>query len=1409
METNRWTIRRVGLVGYWWFDDLEVEFSEDGNLLIRGQNGAGKSITLAAIIPIILDGNTHPSRFDPFGSNEKKLRYYTLGEGEHAKKSSTSYIYAEFIKRETEETKTLIMGIHDKEYYKTSNKPPEKKFFIVSDGRQVGRDFFLSKDTEKGVDITEVKNLNRILGDSVRMISSQDEYKEMVNRALFGFKEISKFDEMISLLLMIRGVKLNKSTISKEVLDRLSDSLNTISEESVNSVAKLYYQMEEYLKSVSETEHDYGVAKKILEAYNLYIDTLLEERIHKYQKSNIDLDTIEKKIKDYDIQMKKEQKELDETQNEIKKVEKEYYEADAFLSIKENADLLELPSRVNEAETLLRQSTAEKNELQQEIESYEIQEQAFEEKIDSLDSEIKVTEFDLVDEVRSLRKANEPLSLSLLELIHLDRDATRQFQELIVKEELKEAERNVNDARDIYLANKALEDRRELIREDVAKRKKEVKELAENAERDRDRLMRDIHMYVGEIHEWHATNSVFKMKMDSAFNNVLGHAQGLTDRNAFIQLDRALSNARTNVESGYRLAIKEKISDIERIDAEIALAEGEIIKIKADSEIPPKRSLSKAEHRENLLSKEIEHLPLYQAVKFKPEIHDEEKNMIEAVLFESGLLDALIVSDSEKNTLIHVNNSVNEHYLIPRLQCEQAFQLGQFLPEYLEIEDTLLAERFRDEISNFLYSIKIGIFDDGANFISPDGRYRIGKIEGHADPDYKASFIGEESRKRKKKDRVKELQNELDEKKYDKQSINHAIELLEEKLKVLDVEYKNFPKSEPLEQIVLSIEETEHAYERSGERLAELNAEDGKISKEVNEGIVKIKHILGEKFQMIEKTSGGMERARNLIKDIAECVNRIVGLQDRYDTKYDIRRDKENGLDDCRNRLEKSKDRFRSKQEQETRVKAKLSELKALMNKEDHKERLVKIQKMESIYKAFPEKSGDLRERRGVLETAIEMTKEKLDDECANREYKKRRLSARKVVVVETMKLTGDWDGDCLELAIEKFLERRKEFLNLARDNFIYDDKVSRRISLSLEDLEKELDKHFNRFEHQYQWTQHLRPMISVNEEDENLDEIAKASHTKILVAHMRGNSMSGGTNNEATPFEFAEYLRQLSEAGRNQLDESETQLLREIVNGDISHDIITNYRESKLWAQTLEDEVSRRTLAGGLKLYLEWVPVGKEAEKRHIRDMLKFLSSEEHSMNPKYQDSLKSYIQRKLDEERELAKVEDREMDYKKALLKALDYRRWHRFKLFFEKDGEERKELTSSTQAVLSGGQKATSGYAPLFSALNLLMQNAAIDAPKYVGLDEAFAGVDYENTDVMFEYLESLDFSYILNSEKLTGLYRSVSNISIFEYIKEEDLRQILIFKSYWSGGNHFADVESVTNIIEGGVLNESIS
>ena len=165
---SKWQIHRVGLLDFWYYDEEEFYFL-DGRMLLRGANGSGKSVTMQSFIPLLLDGNMRPERLDPFGSRARKMENYLLEENDE-REERTGYLYMEMKRTESDEFLTLGIGMRARK-----NKKMESWYFCLTDGRRVGKDFYLYKEGQSKIACTKLELRNRI-GDGGRVMECKERH---------------------------------------------------------------------------------------------------------------------------------------------------------------------------------------------------------------------------------------------------------------------------------------------------------------------------------------------------------------------------------------------------------------------------------------------------------------------------------------------------------------------------------------------------------------------------------------------------------------------------------------------------------------------------------------------------------------------------------------------------------------------------------------------------------------------------------------------------------------------------------------------------------------------------------------------------------------------------------------------------------------------------------------------------------------------------------------------------------------------------------------------------------------------------------------------------------------------------------------------------------------------------------
>src|SRR5690242_3356988 len=177
--SERWKPLRAGLVDMFYYDAEEFWF-HDGRLLLRGNNGTGKSKVLALTLPFLLDGELSPHRVEPDGDRQKRMEWNLLLGGKHPHPERLGYTWLEFGRRHpdgTEEYRTLGCGLKA-----VKDRGIVRHWFFVTT-RRIGVD--LSLVSEGGVSLTREKLREAVDGHGLVYDRASD-YRRAVDEALFG-----------------------------------------------------------------------------------------------------------------------------------------------------------------------------------------------------------------------------------------------------------------------------------------------------------------------------------------------------------------------------------------------------------------------------------------------------------------------------------------------------------------------------------------------------------------------------------------------------------------------------------------------------------------------------------------------------------------------------------------------------------------------------------------------------------------------------------------------------------------------------------------------------------------------------------------------------------------------------------------------------------------------------------------------------------------------------------------------------------------------------------------------------------------------------------------------------------------------------------------------------------------------
>lgn len=174
-DSERFRPLRCGLVNLYRYDYQEFIF-EQGRLLLRGNNGTGKSRVLALTLPFLLDGDVGADRLEPDGDSAKRIEWNLLLGGKHTDR--TGYAFIEFGRRDSsgEHFVTLGCGLHA-----VNGSGLVGKWFFLTRQR-VGKDLFLV--ARGGYPLVREK-LSEAIGAHGQVFSNAAQYRREVDQALF------------------------------------------------------------------------------------------------------------------------------------------------------------------------------------------------------------------------------------------------------------------------------------------------------------------------------------------------------------------------------------------------------------------------------------------------------------------------------------------------------------------------------------------------------------------------------------------------------------------------------------------------------------------------------------------------------------------------------------------------------------------------------------------------------------------------------------------------------------------------------------------------------------------------------------------------------------------------------------------------------------------------------------------------------------------------------------------------------------------------------------------------------------------------------------------------------------------------------------------------------------------------
>lgn len=1349
---------KMGLLNFWLYDDEEFYFG-DGKLLLRGQNGSGKSVTMQSFIPLILDGNKSPKRLDTFGSSDKHIEYYILGED---KDESTGYLYMEFYDEELNKYITVGMSLHSKRGRNT-----DFVGFCLKDGKRVNvNDFHLYKcnDGIHKIPLTKLE-LRSAIGPENFIVTTAKEYKEMVNNLLFGFSNVDAFDEFINLLLQIRSPKLSKEYTPTMLMSTLNEVLPPLSDDEVMPLSEGIQNMNEYKEKLEKTKQDIKSLSGFIAIFNNYNKGILKKKTRNLLVKNDDLSEVNKKLKELNVELENKSKELKLLKIDNEKLEQEYNYAKSKRETIKLGDLEEKAAESNKLELSIKMMENQIKDIDGKIQNLYNQKDAILKEIDNLNSEEKSYNSAIEKYIKRLSESASTIGFSqFVNTLSCDD---------LVKVNIKYLEKILNDKIDIV--NSCLELLKQksnvIYKQDLANLKyvdltKKIDEINVFIKKSNNDLELELEDLIRKI-KYLKDNNLFLLIDDNSYANIIDLLDSY-NKNKYLDAKKCYDSCATSIKNKYQLEINDYKVKIDVINNSLEVLCNELNELEnAEDIMLPEDSFS-LENNVKLKQLNIPYIYFYQVVDFKDSVLENDRKILEEALYSSGILGAKIIDNKNVNKV----KDINVNYLVP--SSKKKNNLSKYL---VAIDNDVVS---KDYIESILESISISN-DDDIN-VTLDG-YNFDFYKGMLSKNYENKYIGLIARQNLRKKKIDKLLEEIDVNKKKIDSLNSLISSIVGKINKVDEETLKFPSDDVLEKIDEEIYRNELKLDTYNDDVNKLSDEISIYQKEINELNIKLSDYSGEISLNLES----YENAKNILRNIESDMNSLQREVSNFNNVKRVINEKnehykslEEVILDYNNNIHNLKVSLK-----DSIVKKKA--IDDVLNNDENNNLREEVNKLDTIINTYNNKSNRFYQLIGKLEQSIDGINEniKLTNDSINIKNELYEI-ARKMLVDEFN--LGYINYLDLDINIDKDFEIKDiRKLNKLVDNINIDDmdvKYNQAINIYRQDL---IDYNlrdmyiFNNISEDFNG---LRDSILSEEEISNELNLAK-----------RRNVLFSYQGKMVNCYSLLDSLTDKYNVDKTYLDEQDKKIFYDILVKTTGEKIKQKIMLAEDWVSKTNKIMQEHGKDSKLSFYLEWHPKDAESmDEMNTKDLVALFRKDSGAIHDEDIDRLVKHFRNKIDKAEEFGYqgIES----YFQIIFDILDYRTWFEFKLFYKKDDGLKKELTNKIFSVFSGGEKAKTMYVPLFASVYAKLDGAKKNAPRLIAMDEAFAGVDEQNIEEMFGILNSFNLDYLLTSQALWCTYINIKNINICELIHPRGSKCIGIHRYNWNG--------SVKTYIVNGVL-----
>lgn len=1354
---ERWQPLRLGVVEVFHYDSEEFWF-HDGHLLLRGNNGTGKSKVLSLTLPFLFDAQLRPSRIEPDGDAGKKMAWNLLMNSYPRR---IGYTWIEFGRRASDGSAqylTLGAGLSAVD----GKAHVDSWYFILDGGEQqssvrIGQDLWLTN--AQRVVLTRDRLRERIEDPGLgQVFEHSGQYRRAVDERLFHLG-VKRYDALMDTLIQLRQPQLSKKPDEAGLSQALSDALPPLPSELLTDVAQALNQLEEDRNRLEELRQLERAIRHFEQRYRIYAGMLTRRQARELRQAQTGFDNAseERNKAQADLLSAQQAEEAGVTAHEQAR--------QTLVTARERLETLQSDpanqdaNRLNQAQkdaretSVLATSAAEQCEQSRhKLAREEEHSRKSAERADHARAELLIAR----EQCRSdaeIAGTFGSFECNRLAMLPADELTRLQRSELAAAaEELSQAgRRRRQDIKHLEQRHGMVEQRLlalESLQATQRERQAELEDALEKrasadsiAERTASELIDAWVAHIGTLRQLRLDESDVMPRLTTWTARPEGPNPADAALSAAFQ-QTSLDHARRESSLLSERAEQEQ-RRTELISERDRLSAGH----DAFPPVPPTRAPGIREAREGA--------PFWQLVDFQSHIEPAERAGIEAALEGAGLLDAWL---APHGTLIAADGTalLDSHWIRrPAVVTNNlASVLCPAVPEGANIDAGLIAA--------LLSSIAYGHNDvmSAESWIAGNGRYRLGALAGAWQKNV-AIYVGHTAREQARKRRLSEIAQLLGELDGLAADIEHRIAGLHADRERSQHELVTAPSDVTLREAVLAAASAGQDVTRAHQRLEHIE----NLSRAAQDELQAARETL-----LKDATDLQLPSERTALATVSEALEQfnvshqhlLSAAREWYAAYPEYVAQHEREIE-ARTALEQAENIRAESEERAQKARTRYETLRNAVG-----------QRVEILQQQLTAASAAVREAQKNVDDQQQLLKETGERRAIARARASttettlaERTAARSQAIDKLQRFT---DSGLLSAALPE-LELPDRAAPWTIDPAL---TLARRAEQALAHINDD-EAHWSRMQHQI---------------GEDLTELQRALSALGHQASSEPNDWGfivqiRYQNRPERPDTLSNLLAEEIAQRSELLSAKEREVLENHLQAEIAAEIQRLMRAADQQVVAINDELYKRPTTTGVRYRLQWQPLAAEdgapAGLEIARERLLHTSSDLWSVEDRR--VVGTMLQQQISAERARADAETSGVGGSliDQLARALDYRRWHRFRVQRHQDGQWRK-----LSGPASSGERALGLTVPLFAAIaSFYGRGGSPFAPRLMLLDEAFAGIDDSARAHCMGLIREFDLDFVITSEREWACYAELPGVSICQLQRREGVDAVFVSRWTWDG------------------------